>query len=137
MSTNDSLPNVSAATVSSENSPDRLTLVAFATFVLLGGAAPIAVQFIYDEMAPFWSGVVRFGAAALIFWALLLIRRVPFPRGQALLGAVIFGILSFGLSFLLIYYGLTKTPTSLFQITAAIVPILTIFLAAAHRLERP
>ena len=135
MSTNDSLPNVAAATVSSENSPDRLTLVAFATFVLLGGAAPIAVQFIYDEMAPFWSGVVRFGAAALIFWALLLIRRVPFPRGQALLGAVIFGILSFGLSFLLIYYGLTKTPTSLFQITAAIVPILTIFFAAAHRLE--
>ena len=135
MSTNDSLPNVAAATVSSENSPDRLTLVAFATFVLLGGAAPIAIQFIYDEMAPFWSGVVRFGAAALIFWALLLIRRVPFPRGQALLGAVIFGILSFGLSFLLIYYGLTKTPTSLFQITAAIVPILTIFFAAAHRLE--
>jgi len=135
MSTNNSLTNVSAATLPAQTTPDRLTLIAFATFILLGGAAPIAVRFIYDEMAPFWSGVIRFGAAALIFWALLLIRKVPFPRGQALLGAVLFGVLSFGLSFVLIYYGLTKTPTSLFQITAAIVPILTIFFAAAHRLE--
>jgi drug/metabolite transporter (DMT)-like permease len=135
MSTNELNSSVPAAATTSQTSPDRLTLIAFATFILFGGAAPIAVRFIYDEMAPFWSGVVRFGVAALIFWALLLIRRVPLPRGQALLGAVLFGVLSFGLSFLLIYYGLIKTPTSLFQITAAIVPILTIFFAAAHRLE--
>jgi len=126
---------MSTAATTSQTTPDRLTLIAFATFILLGGAAPIAVRFIYDEIAPFWSGVLRFGVAAVIFWTLLLLRRVPFPRGQAMLGAILFGILSFGLSFVLIYYGLIKTPTSLFQIIAAIVPILTIFFAAAHRLE--
>ena len=135
MSTNYSHSNVPTKATNSQTTPDRLTLIAFATFILLGGAAPIAVRFTYDEMLPFWSGFLRFGTAALIFWALLLIRRVPFPRGRALIGAVLFGVLSFGLSFVLIYYGLIKTPASLFQITAAIVPILTIFFAAAHRLE--
>lgn len=135
MSTNNSEPTPVAVPISSQSSPDRLTLIAFGIFILFGGGASIAIRYTYGELAPFWSGFLRFGAGAVIFWVLLLIRRVPFPRGRALIGAALFGFLSFGISFVLIYYGLTKTPASLFQITSAIVPILTLFLAAAHRLE--
>lgn len=135
MSTYDSDHPAEGPTISSQPTPDRLTLLAFGIFILFGGAASIAVRYTYGELAPFWSGFLRFAVAALIFWLLMLVRGVPIPRGPAFRGAVIFGILSFGLSFVLIYYGLTKTPASLFQITSAIVPIVTIFFAAAHRLE--
>jgi drug/metabolite transporter (DMT)-like permease len=115
--------------------PDRTTLIAFGGFVLLGGGAALSVRFIYGELAPFWSGALRFGLAALIFWALMVIRRVPLPRGRALIGAILFGLLS-GAAILLMYYGLTKTQASLFQTIAAIIPLLTLLFAAAHRLEK-
>jgi drug/metabolite transporter (DMT)-like permease len=40
-----------------------------------------------------------------------------------------------GLSFTFIYYGLTKTPASLYQTIVALVPLLTMFFAFFHGLE--
>jgi drug/metabolite transporter (DMT)-like permease len=109
--------------------------MAFFTFILIGGGVAIAILYTYEEIAPYWSGVLRFGTAALIFWILLVVRRVPVPRGRALTGAVLFGALSVGAAFIFVYYGLTKTPAGLYQTTVAIVPLLTILFAAAHKLE--
>jgi drug/metabolite transporter (DMT)-like permease len=106
----------------SQPSPDRATLIAFFTFILIGGGVAIAILYTYEELAPFWSGVLRFGTAALIFWILLVVRRVPVPRGRALIGAALFGALSVGAAFTFVYYGLTKTPAGLYQTTVAIVP---------------
>jgi drug/metabolite transporter (DMT)-like permease len=126
----------SADPVSSATSsvPDRTTLIAFLTFVLIGGSVAISVRFIYSELAPFWSGALRFTFAALIFWVLMLIFRTRFPKGQALLGAVLFGLLS-GTAILSGYYGLVKTQASLYQTLAATMPLATLLLAALHRLE--
>jgi drug/metabolite transporter (DMT)-like permease len=115
--------------------PDRITLIAFAGFVILAGGAAIAIRFTYAELAPYWSGVLRFALVALVFWLLVLVRKVPLPRGRALGGAALFGFLSVGAAFLLVYYGLTKTPASLYSTIAAIIPLLTLFFAVAHKLE--
>lgn len=117
-------------------SPDRTTLLAFGMFILLGGAAPVAVRFSYEELSPFWSATLRFSLAALIFWLLVLVRGVSLPRGRALLGAISFGALSVGGAFLFFYYGLTQTPASLASTLAATIPLLTLLFAAAHRLEK-
>ena len=130
---------MSASTAESaavQSSPDRLTLIAFASFVILAGSVAIAVRYTFGQIAPFWGGAFRFGAAALIFWILMLIRKVRLPRGRALTGAVLFGILSVGLAMSLAYYGLTKTEASLYSTTVAIVPLLTLLFASAHGLER-
>jgi drug/metabolite transporter (DMT)-like permease len=116
--------------------PDRTTLIAFASFIILGGGATIAVRFTYGELAPFWSGTFRFGAAAMVLWVLVLIKRLPFPRGRALAGAVIFGVMTIGLAITLVYYGLTKTQASIQQTIVATMPLLTLFFAAAHGLEK-
>lgn len=116
--------------------PNRLTLAAFALFVVLAGGATVAIRFTYAELPPFWSGTARFGAGALVFWVLVLMLKIPLPRGRALLGAVLFGVLSVGGAFVLAAWGLVKTPASLAGVLLALVPLLTIFLAYLHGLER-
>jgi drug/metabolite transporter (DMT)-like permease len=125
------------ATVSSSprSGPDQLTLAAFAAFILIGGSAAIGVLVTYRELAPFWSATLRFTMAAFLFWLLVFSRGVPLPRGRALTGAVLFGILGVGGAFAFFYYGLTRTPASLVQTIFAVVPLLTLLFAAAHKLE--
>jgi drug/metabolite transporter (DMT)-like permease len=115
--------------------PDRLTLVAFLFMVLAGGGASVAIRFTYVEMPPFWSGTARFMVGALIFWAIMFIRRIEIPKGKALLGAILFGALSVGGAFILASWGLAETPASLFQVLMALVPLLTLFFAFFHGLE--
>ncbi len=116
--------------------PDRKTLIAFGLFILLAGGASVAVRITYGEMAPFYSGAARFILAGIVFWVVLFLRKIPIPRGQALLGAVLFGTLSVGLAFTFIAWGLVEIPASTYQVLMALVPLLTIFLAFFHRVER-
>lgn len=116
--------------------PDNKTLAAFGVFILLAGAASVAVRITYGELAPFYSGAARFVLAGLIFWVLMFIRKIPFPRGQALLGAALFGTLSVGLAFTFIAWGLVETPASTYQVLMALVPLLTIFFAFLHGVEK-
>jgi drug/metabolite transporter (DMT)-like permease len=120
----------------SARSPDRLTLIAFGAFILLAGGSPIAIRGTYEQLTPYWSATLRFGTAALIFWLLMLVRGIALPRGRALLGALIFGALNVGAAFLFVYYGLTKVGASLASTVTATVPLLTLFFAAAHKIER-
>ena len=115
--------------------PERPVLIAFFLFVLVGGGASVAIRMTYAELAPFWAGASRFALAALAFWALVLFRKLPVPKGRALLGAVLFGILTIGLAFVLIGWGLVATPASRYQILMATVPLLTLFLASLHGIE--
>jgi drug/metabolite transporter (DMT)-like permease len=116
--------------------PDNKTLAAFGVFILLAGGASVAVRITYGELAPFYSGAARFVLAGLIFWVLMFIRKIPFPRGQALLGAALFGTLSVGLAFTFIAWGLVETPASTYQVLMALVPLLTMFFAFLHGVER-
>jgi drug/metabolite transporter (DMT)-like permease len=116
--------------------PDKKTLAAFGVFILLASGASVAVRITYGELAPFYSGTARFVLAGLIFWMLMFIRKIPFPRGQALLGAALFGTLSVGLAFTFIAWGLVETPASTYQVLMALVPLLTIFFAFLHGVER-
>lgn len=116
--------------------PDKKTLVAFGLFVFFAGGASVAVRITYGEMAPFYSGAARFAFGAVIFWLLLFLRKIPIPRGQALLGAALFGTLSVGLAFTFIAWGLVEIPASTYQVLMALVPLLTIFFAFVHGVER-
>lgn len=115
--------------------PERKVLIAFVIFVLVGGGASVAIRATYAELAPFWAGGARFLLAALAMWVVAIIKRIPLPKGRALLGAVLYGALTVGLAFALIGWGLVATPASRYQILMATVPLLTIFLSALHGVE--
>lgn len=122
--------------VKSSALPDNTTLAAFGVLILFGGGASVAIRITYGELPPFYSAAARFAMAAFVFWVLLFLRKVPFPRGQTLLGAALFGTLSVGLAFSLIAWGLVETPASTYQVLMALVPLLTIFFAFLHGIER-
>ncbi|HSM44931.1 MAG TPA: DMT family transporter, partial [Acidimicrobiia bacterium] len=78
---------------------------------------------------------LRFGAAGLIFIAYVVLRRLSLPRGRALVGVVLYG-LTFGGAFALGFWGLVRVEAGLAMVILSLVPLITLFLAAAHGLER-
>lgn len=117
------------------NLPERPVLIAFFLFILVGGGASVAIRITYGELDPFWAATSRFALAALVFWGLVYFQKLPLPKGRALLGALVFGLLTVGLAFVLIAWGLVATPASLYQILMALVPLLTLFLSSLHGVE--
>jgi drug/metabolite transporter (DMT)-like permease len=126
---------MTAQTPASSALPERPVLIAFLLFIVVGGGASVAIRMTYAELAPFWAGTSRFAFAALVFWGLVVFRKLPVPKGRALLGAVLFGTLTVGLAFVLIGWGLVATPASRYQVLMATVPLLTLFLASLQGIE--
>jgi drug/metabolite transporter (DMT)-like permease len=110
-------------------------LAAFLVIVVLGGSNVVAVRLGLSELAPFWAAALRFALAAGVLAAIALVRRSTLPRGRQLLGATIYGLLNFFLGYALMYTALVDVPAGLAMIVFAIIPLLTLLLAVAHRLE--
>jgi drug/metabolite transporter (DMT)-like permease len=107
----------------------------FFTIVLLGGFNGIGIHFTVQELSPFWGAALRFGPAAVLMLLLMVIKKLPLPRGKAWLGAVLFGFFNFGGSYALIYYGLQTVQAGMGQVIMALVPVFTLLFAVAHRQE--
>jgi drug/metabolite transporter (DMT)-like permease len=71
----------------------------------------------------------------IILFLIVLVLRLPLPKGRSLAGALIFGVLQFGISYALMYWSLLQVPAGLFQVILALVPLLTFLFAIAHRQE--
>jgi len=109
--------------------------LAFIVSTIFGGNNSIAVRFSNIELPPFFGAAVRFAIAGLILLTVVLIKRLPLPKGKTLIGILIFGSLQFGISYALIYWGLEDVPAGLFQVILAIVPLLTFIFALLHHQE--
>lgn len=107
----------------------------FIIFVVLIGGAPIALKIIFSELGPFYLGFIRYGIGTIFFWLLVLIKGLEVPKGRALVGAILYGILGFGFSFLFLAWGLVETSASLGSILMALLPLLTIILSSMHGVE--
>jgi drug/metabolite transporter (DMT)-like permease len=115
---------------------DRSVPAAFLAIVVLGGANGVAVHFSDVELAPLWGAAIRFVIAAAVLFGIVGVRRIALPRGAALTGSVVYGLLAFAGAFGFIYWGLVKVPPGLAQIILALVPLLTFLFAVVQGLER-
>ncbi|MFE9630482.1 DMT family transporter [Streptomyces sp. NPDC006463] len=114
---------------------ERTGLAAFAGCCLLGGGNAVGVRFSNRELDPLWGASVRFGAAALVLLAVMAVMRLALPRGRALAGAALYGVLNFGVTLALIYYALVHVHAGLGQTLLALVPLVALLLAVAQRQE--
>lgn len=117
-------------------SADNLTYIAFAVMVLFGGMNAIGIRYVVAELPPFWAATLRFAPASLLLFLLVIIQRLPLPRGAALMGAVIFGVLNFGLAFAFAFWSLQTITAGMAMVILALTPLLTLLFAILHRQER-
>ena len=115
----------------------RPILLAFVVFVLLAGSNAAAVKAVLGEMPPFWSAGIRFVIAGALLLALMVIQGRPAPRGQQLLGTVLFGVIAFALPYFFLYQAIGDAGSGTTMTVLAIVPLLTVLLSVVHGIERP
>ena len=104
--------------------------------MLLGSGNIVAVRFSNRELEPLWGAGARFAIAASVLCAIGFVARRSFPRGRSLRGAVSFGLLAFTGAYALFYIGAVRVSAGTAGVIMALVPLLTLLLATAQRLER-
>lgn len=89
---------------------DRSTLVAFIVMVITTGGNVVAIKYVLREpgVDPLWAAATRFLLAAVIFAVIARVLHAAMPHGLALLGAMLYGALTFGGFFGLVYWGLLE-----------------------------
>lgn len=112
-----------------------LPIAAFILTILLVGFNAIGVRYTVRELPPFWGAALRFGPAALLLFLLVLIFKLPIPRGKALIGAAFYGLLNFGVCYAFLYYGIKQVQPGLAQVLLALSPLFTVFLTVVHHQE--
>lgn len=119
-----------------EDRPGGQTLALFAVAVTLGGANFIGVRFSNRELDPFWGAALRFSLAALLSIAIAVALKARWPRGRQLGYTMLYGFLSFAVFFSLMYWALVRVTAGVATVVMAVVPLVTLLLAAAHGLEK-
>jgi len=114
----------------------RGTLVAFLIGAVLSSGNPIAVKFSNVELDPLWGAALRFSFAAALMLVVMAVLGLRFPRGRALVGAVLYGVVNFGLAFASLYFALLELGAGFLQILLAVIPLITLLLVVVQRLER-
>ena len=115
---------------------DRLVLAAFLAEATLAGGNAVGVKFSNEELDPLWGAGLRFAIASLLLTSVVIVLRLPFPRGAAAWSALVYGALNFGAAFGLAYYALVELHAGFGQILLATLPLVTLLLAVAERQER-
>jgi len=116
--------------------PTAIVLAAFLVFVLIAGANAVAVRFVLHEMGPFWAAAVRFAVAGAILVVVMVATGRSLPKGDRMVGTVLFGVLGFGLAYTFLYQALTDANAGTTMLMLAVVPLLTVLLAAGQQVER-
>lgn len=119
-----------------EQTPDRVTLGAFAGAVVIGGSNFIAVKLSNDDLDPLFGAGLRFAAAALLLVAIVRVQRLEIPRGADAIGPALYGVLGFGVSYGLLYYALQGLTAGTAAVFMACTPLITLVLAVLHGQER-
>lgn len=109
--------------------------VLFLLTVVMGSSNFVAVSFSNQELAPFWGAGLRFSLAGALFVVGALVLRLKWPRGRTLALTALYGLLTFALSYALLYWALTQMSAGSAAVVLAVVPLVTPLLAAAQKLE--
>jgi len=111
-------------------------LPSFVACAALAGGNGVGIRFSDRELAPLWGAAIRFGAAALLLVLVMVVLRVPRPRGRQWGGPVAYGLLNFAAAFGLGYYALQYLHAGFAQTLLALVPLVTLLLSVLQRQER-
>jgi drug/metabolite transporter (DMT)-like permease len=123
---------------SSEVPEDRspATYAGFAGMALIWGSTFLAIRIGNESLPPIWGACVRLVLATLLYAAVVQLARIPWPRGASLRAAAIYGLLNYGVSFALLYWGEVRVASGTTAILYATAPLSTAVAAALFGVQR-
>ena len=86
---------------------------AFAGIVLIWGSTFLVIRIGNDSLAPVWAATLRLAIASAILALIAVATRQKWPRGRALEAALLFGLVDFGVSLPLLYWGEMHVPSAI------------------------
>ena len=105
--------------------------VELSLLALIWGGSFLAIRTALDEIGPLTSVLHRTVWAMLVLWTVILVRRVPVPRGAGIWGAfLVMGVLNNVIPFSLMAWGQLYVPTGLTSIFNAATAVFGIVVAA-------
>jgi drug/metabolite transporter (DMT)-like permease len=107
-----------------------MVIAALALGAVLLGVNWIAIRLSNMELPPLWGAGARFAVASLLLLAIARVSSVTLPRGQALAGALIYGVLGYGLNFALVYWALVHLSAGIVAVTFAALPLLQLVVSS-------
>lgn len=109
--------------------------VTFVACALIWGSTFLAIRFGNEATPPVWAATIRLALASVLLFGIARVLGMPLPRGQALRGAVLWGLFNLGVNLSLLYIGETTVPSGIAAVLFATVPLTTALLAAAFGVE--
>ncbi len=88
-----------------------------------------------DTTPPVWGAAVRLAIASVLFTVVTLALRAPWPTGAQLRAAWWFGVVDFGVSLPLLYWGEQRVPSGIAAVLFATIPLSTSLFARIAGLE--
>jgi len=110
-------------------------LGAFAGTCVVWGSTFLAIRFGNDSVPPLWAATLRLLVAGTLLVGIAALRRIPYPSGASLRGALTFGFLNLGLNFALLYWGEVRVTSGTAALVFATLPITTGILAWLFRVH--
>jgi drug/metabolite transporter (DMT)-like permease len=114
---------------------DQVAAGLLAAVSLAVAVNPLAVRFSNRELDPLWGVAFRFALASALLAGLMVVLRLAVPRGRALVGSALFGVLTYAAALGLAYYAFVKIHAGIGQIVFGLVPLATLLLAVLQRQE--
>jgi drug/metabolite transporter (DMT)-like permease len=110
--------------------------VTFVACAAIWGSTFLAIRFGNEATPPVWAATIRLALASVLLFGIAAVFRMPLPRGRALRGAALWGLLNLGVNMALLYLGETTVPSGISAVLYATVPLSTTLLAAVFGVER-
>ncbi len=109
---------------------------AFVAMCLIWGTTFLAIRVGNEAVPPLWAAVLRLALAAVLNLLVAASTRAAWPRGPALRGIALFGLLNLGINFALLYWGEQRVPSGIAAVFYATVPLSTAFFASMMGVQR-
>jgi drug/metabolite transporter (DMT)-like permease len=120
-------------------SPAREPLLPFAAFglcTLVWSSTFLFIRIGNDTVAPVWGATLRLAIASVLLALLARFVKRPWPRGAEFRAALWFGVVDFGISLPLLYWGEKTVPSSIAAMLFGTIPLVTSMFARVFGLER-
>lgn len=113
---------------SDERSP--ATYAGFAAMSLIWGSTFLAIRIGNEAVPPVWSAVIRLVIATPLYLLIARATRAEWPRGAELRAALGYGVLNYGVNFVLLYWGELQVASGTASVLYATIPLMTSLAAA-------